>query len=198
VATISLEKGQKISLDKEAPGLKKIIVGLGWRERSTAGIDFDLDASAFMLNAQNRVGHDANFIFYNPKFQVSPCGSVKHSGDNLSGGHDDGDCEQIVINLETVPESVQKIVIAVTIYKAALRQQNFGQVENAYARIVNEQTGETVARYNLTENYSVETALQMLEIYRHNNEWRVGAIGAGYANGLEGIARSYGLDVEGG
>jgi tellurium resistance protein TerD len=198
VATISLEKGQKISLDKEAPGLKKIIVGLGWKERSTEGIDFDLDASAFMLNAQNRVANDHHFIFYHPSFQSDASGSVKHSGDNLSGGQSDDDCEQIEIDLETVPESVKKIVIAVTIYKARERGQNFGQVKDAYARIVNQSTGETVARYNLTETYSTETALEVLELYRHNGEWRIGAIGAGYSNGLAGIAGSYGLDVDGG
>ena len=198
MATISLEKGQKISLDKEAPGLKKIIVGLGWKERETAGVDFDLDASAFMLNAQDRVVHDNHFIFYGPAYQVSPCGSVVHSGDNLSGSHTDDDAEQIKINLETVPESVKKIVIAITIYKARDRKQNFGQVKDAFARIVNEQTGDEVARYNLTETYSTETALQVIELYRHGGEWRLGAIGQGYANGLEGIAKSFGLDVAGG
>lgn len=198
MATISLEKGQKISLDKEAPGLRKIIVGLGWRERSTPGKDFDLDASAFMLNERNRVLSDNHFIFYNPAFNCSPCSSVQHSGDNVSGGDGDKDCEQITINLETVPQAIKKIVIAVTIYKAGERQQNFGMVQNAYARIVNEETGGEVARYNLTENYGAETALEMLEIYRHNDEWRVGARGDGYAKGLAGIAGSYGLDVEGG
>ncbi|MDT8924855.1 MULTISPECIES: TerD family protein [Pseudomonas] len=202
INTINLDKGQRISLDKAAPGLKKIIVGLGWRESGVPGVAFDLDASALMLNAQNRVGQDHHFIFYNAAFQVSPCGSVRHSGDNLSGAQNDEECEQISINLETLPESVKRIVVAVTIYKATERGQSFGQVRDAFAQIKNEETGETVARYNLTHTYDKETALEMLEIYRYSdgnvNEWRVGAIGQGYSQGLNGIASRYGLDVTGG
>lgn len=189
---ISLNKGGRISLSKEAPDLKKVHIGLGWDPRSTDGTDFDLDASAFLLNAQGKVRSDADFIFYNQLRSVE--GSVEHTGDNLTGGGD-GDDEVIMIDLAKVPADVQKVAFTVTIHDADARRQNFGQVANAFIRVVNAETQAEVARYDLTEDASTETAMIFGEIYRHGNEWRFSAVGQGYAGGLAAMCRQYGVNI---
>jgi len=189
---ISLSKGGRISLTKEAPDLKKIRVGLGWDERATDGAAFDLDASAFMLSAGGKVRSDADFIFYNQL--RSRCGSVEHTGDNLTGSGA-GDDEVIMVDLAKVPPEVQKIVFTVTIYEADQRRQNFGQVQNAFIRLVNAETNVEVARYDLTEDASTETAMIFGELYRHGNEWRFSAVGQGYSGGLAAMCRQFGVTV---
>jgi tellurium resistance protein TerD len=189
---ISLNKGGRISLNKEAPDLKKIHVGLGWDERATDGSAFDLDASAFMLKADGKVRSDADFIFYNQL--RSPCGAVEHTGDNLTGGGE-GDDEVIMVDLTKVPNDVQKVVFTVTIHEAEQRRQNFGQVQNAFIRLVNAETNAEVARYDLTEEASIETAMIFGEIYRHGNEWRFAAVGQGYAGGLAAMCHQYGVNI---
>ena len=189
---ISLNKGGRLSLDKEAPGLKKVLIGLGWDARATDGADFDLDASAFMLNASGKVRSDTDFIFYNQL--KSTCGSVQHTGDNLTGAGE-GDDETIMVDLARVPAEVQKITFTVTIHEADQRRQNFGQVQNAYIRVVNAETNVEVARYDLAEDASTETAMIFGELYRHGNEWRFSAVGQGYAGGLAAMCRQYGINV---
>jgi len=189
---ISLNKGGRLSLDKEAPGLKKVLIGLGWDARATDGADFDLDASAFMLNASGKVRSDTDFIFYNQL--KSTCGSVQHTGDNLTGAGE-GDDETIMVDLARVPAEVQKIAFTVTIHEADQRRQNFGQVQNAYIRVVNAETNVEVARYDLAEDASTETAMIFGELYRHGNEWRFSAVGQGYAGGLAAMCRQYGINV---
>ena len=186
---ISLSKGQKISLEKEAPGLKKVIVGLGWDTKSgDTGADFDLDASCFMVGETNKIVSDSHFIFYNnPK---SPDGSVEHKGDNRTGAGD-GDDEQIKIDLSKVANDTKKIIFAVTIHDAESRKQNFGQVSNAYVRLVNEENNQEVARFDLAEDYSTETAMLMTELYKHNNEWKMTALGSGYTGGLAAMLNVY-------
>jgi tellurium resistance protein TerD len=198
MAAINLDKGQKIDLDKVDADLKRLRVGLGWKERNTTGEDFDLDASAFMLGANGKVAMDNHFIFYHKHFMVSPCGSVKHMGDNKIGGSGDEDVEQIEIDLTKVPVMVSKIVLAVTIYKGAERKQNFGMVNDTFARIVNQDTGKEVIRFNLTEKFSTETAMLVMEIYRYEGSWRVGGVGQGFAGGLNAMAQGFGLDTSGG
>lgn len=190
---ISLQKGQKVDLTKSNPGLSKIIVGLGWDvNKYDGGKDFDLDTAAFMLNGEGKVAKDLDFIFYNnPK---SSEGAVTHTGDNRSGAGD-GDDEQIKIDLALVPATVQKISFSITIHEAKERNQNFGQVSNAYARVLNEATGEELIRYDLGEDFSVETAVVVGELYRNNAEWKFNAIGSGYQNGLAGLCKDFGLDV---
>jgi len=189
---ISLNKGGRLSLNKEAPDLKKVLVGLGWDARSTDGVDFDLDASAFLLSASGKVRSDADFIFYNQL--KSSCGSVQHTGDNLTGAGE-GDDEVIMIDLARVPADVQKIAFTVTIHEAEQRRQNFGQVMNAYIRIVNAETQAEITRYDLAEDASTETAMIFGELYRHSGEWRFSAVGQGYIGGLAAMCRQYGINI---
>ena len=189
---LSLQKGGNLSLSKEAPGLTKILVGLGWDPRSTDSTQFDLDASAFLLNASGKVRGDADFIFYNQL--KSPDGSVEHTGDNRDGAGD-GDDEAIKVDLSRVPVDVDKIAFTVTIHDAENRRQNFGQVGNSFIRIVNETNGSEIVRYDLAEDASTETAMIFAELYRHNSEWKFRAVGQGYAGGLKALANGYGLTV---
>jgi tellurium resistance protein TerD len=189
---ISLVKGGNVSLNKEAPGLQQILVGLGWDARSTDGVDFDLDASAFLLKEDGKVRGADDFIFYNNK--KSQDGAVEHTGDNLTG-QGEGDDESIKINLATIPQNVQKIAISVTIHEAESRHQNFGMVSNAFIRIVNLADNKEIARFDLSEDMSVETAMIFGEIYRHSGEWKFKAIGQGFSGGLGSLAKGFGLDV---
>ncbi|BAJ32589.1 MULTISPECIES: TerD family protein [Kitasatospora] len=189
---VSLAKGGNVSLTKEAPGLTNVIVGLGWDVRATTGADFDLDASAMLCGEGGRVLSDQHFVFYNNL--RSPEGSVEHSGDNLTGGGD-GDDEQIKVDLTAIPPQVAKVVFPVSIYDAENRHQSFGQVRNAFIRVVNEADGSEVARYDLSEDASTETAMVFGELYRYGSEWKFRAIGQGYASGLRGIALDYGVNV---
>ena len=189
---VSLAKGGNVSLSKEAPGLSAVIVGLGWDVRTTTGADYDLDASALLCNALGKVVSDQHFVFFNNL--RSPEGSVEHSGDNLTGGGD-GDDEQIKVDLARVPADVAKVVFPVSIYDADARLQNFGQVRNAFIRIVNQANGQEIARYDLSEDASTETAMVFGELYRNGGEWKFRAIGQGYASGLRGIAQDFGVNV---
>ncbi len=189
---ISLNKGGNISLSKTDPNLKNIIVGLGWDARPTDGADFDLDASAFMVKDDGKVRSDSDFIFYNQ--MRSTCGSVEHTGDNRTGAGD-GDDEALIVLLDKVPMDIQKIAFTVTIHDADMRKQNFGQVSNAFVRIINKETNNEVARYDLSEDASIETAMIFGEIYRHSGEWKFRAVGQGYAGGLAALARQYGINI---
>jgi tellurium resistance protein TerD len=189
---ISLSKGGNVSLSKSEPGLKNILIGLGWDARSTDGHDFDLDASAFLLGANGKVPNETAFIFYNNL--QSPEGAVVHTGDNKTGSGD-GDDEALKVSLDLVPTTVQTVAITVTIHDAEGRRQNFGQVKNAFIRIVNDETGKEIARYDLSEDYSTETAMIFGEIYRHNEDWKFRAVGQGYAGGLAAMCSQYGIDV---
>jgi tellurium resistance protein TerD len=188
---LSLQKGGNLSLSKEAPGLTKIVVGLGWDPRSTDGTQFDLDASAFLLNASGKVRSDADFIFYNQLKSLD--GSVEHTGDNRDGAGD-GDDEAIKVDLSRVPADVDKIAFTVTIHDAESRRQNFGQVSNSFIRIINEANSSEIVRYDLAEDASTETAMIFAELYRHSNEWKFRAVGQGYAGGLRALANSYGMN----
>lgn len=189
---VSLQKGGNVSLDKAAPGMTKILLGLGWDERATDGAEFDLDASVFLLTDQGKVRNDQDFIFYNNL--SSPCGSVVHQGDNRTGAGD-GDDEAVKVDLSKVPADVQKVSVTVTIHDAESRNQNFGQVSNAFIRVVNDETNEEVARYDLSEDYSIETAMIFGELYRHNGEWKFKAVGQGYQGGLRAMASDYGINL---
>jgi tellurium resistance protein TerD len=189
---VSLVKGANVSLTKEAPGLTNVVVGLGWDVRSTTGADYDLDASAIMLNASGKVLSDNHFVFFNNL--VSPDGTVEHTGDNLTGVGD-GDDESIKVNLAAMAPEVAKIVFAVSIYDADARRQNFGQVSNAFIRVVNGLDDRELTRLDLTEDASTETAMVFGELYRHGSDWKFRAVGQGYASGLAGIARDYGVNV---
>lgn len=189
---ITLSKGQNVSLSKTDPSLTKIVIGLGWDPRKTDGQDFDLDASAFMLSETGKVRGDADFIFFNQL--KSGCGSVEHTGDNLTGDGD-GDDEQIKVNLTSVPANVQKVAITVTIHEAEQRGQSFGQVGNAFIRVINQDTNAEVVRYDLSEDYSTETAMIFGEVYRHNGEWKFKAVGQGYAGGLAAMCNQFGINV---
>jgi|TARA_B110001469_G_C9644259_1_gene324975 tellurium resistance protein TerD len=189
---VSLQKGGNVSLDKAAPGMTKILIGLGWDERATDGAEFDLDASLFLLNSQGKARGDNDFIFYNKL--TSDCGSVVHQGDNRTG-EGDGDDEAMKIDLSKVPAEVNKVAVTVTIHDAQSRNQNFGQVANAFMRVVNDENNEEIARYDLSEDYSVETAMIFGEIYRHNGEWKFKAIGQGYEGGLKALAIGYGINI---
>jgi tellurium resistance protein TerD len=189
---LSLSKGGNISLSKEAPGLTRVLVGLGWDTRATDGGDFDLDASAFLLTATGKVRSDADFIFYNQLKSVD--GSVAHTGDNRTGAGD-GDDEAIEIDFAKVPAEVAKVAIAVTIHDADSRRLNFGMVSNAYVRVVNQANNQEVARYDLAEDASTETALIFAEVYRHNGEWKFKAVGQGFKGGLGPLARNFGVNV---
>ncbi len=186
---ISLQKGQKVSLEKVAPGLKAAFIGLGWDVNLTdTGEDFDLDASAFMLNSSEKLLSEEHFIFYNNL--TDPQESVKLMGDNRTG-EGSGDDEVIIIELRKVPEEVMRIVITITIHEADKRKQNFGQVTNAFVRIVDVETKEEVLRYDLGEDYSIETALIMAELYRKDGQWRINAVGEGYQGGLQALLDRY-------
>jgi tellurium resistance protein TerD len=189
---LSLQKGGNVSLSKVEADLKKLLIGLGWDARSTDGQPFDLDASLFMLAENGSVRSDADFIFYNQA--KSSDGSVEHTGDNLTG-EGDGDDESIKVNLPNLPANVQKLVVAVTIHDADARRQNFGQVQSAYIRIVNDDNQRELARYDLSEDASTETAMIFGEIYRHNGEWKFRAVGQGFNGGLGPLARSFGVNV---
>ncbi len=192
MSTISLKKGQKIDLTKTNPGLKKCLLGLGWDVKKFSGPDFDLDASVFLLGANGKVRKDGDFIFYNNL--VSDEGCVVHTGDNRTGDGD-GDDEVIQVTLSTIPADVEKIAFTVTIHDAEVLNQNFGQVCNAYVRLVDEDTGQELIRYDLGEDFSTETAAVFAELYRHNGEWKFNAVGSGFEGGLAALARAYGLTV---
>jgi tellurium resistance protein TerD len=189
---ISLQKGGNVNLSKEAPGLKEVVIGLGWDARATDGAEFDLDASAFLAKSDGKVRTDADFIFYNNA--TSADGSVKHLGDNRSGAGE-GDDEQVKVNLAGVPADVEKISVCVTIHDGETRRQNFGQVSNAFIRVVNSADGKELARYDLTEDGSSETAMIFGELYRAGSEWKFRAIGQGFKGGLGPLAQNYGVSI---
>ena len=191
---VNLQKGQKVSLTKGNPGLSKVVVGLGWDVNAyDTGGEFDLDTAAFLLTDNGRVSTSDDFVFYgNLKH---PSGCVEHLGDNLTGVGA-GDDEQIKLNLSLIPEKYTKIAFTVTIYDAEIRNQNFGQVNNAFIRIFDENSGEELLRYDLGEDFSIETAIVFGELYRNNGEWKFNAIGSGYQGGLAALCANYGVDVE--
>lgn len=189
---VSLSKGSNVSLSKLDPNLSKILVGLGWDPRSTDGAEFDLDASVFLLNKAGKVRGDSDFIFYNNLKAVD--GSVEHTGDNRSG-QGDGDDEAIKINLPLVHADVDKIIFVVTIHDAQTRRQSFGQVAGAFIRVVNDETGSEIARYDLSEDASTETAMLFGELYRNAGEWKFRAVGQGYAGGLAAVCAQYGISA---
>lgn len=191
---ISLQKGQKVSLTKGNPGLKNVVVGLGWDvNQFDTGGDFDLDAAAFMLTDAGKVSGQEDFVFFGNL--THPSGSVQHMGDNLTGAGE-GDDEQIKIDLTKVPENITKIAFTVTIYEPEKRRQNFGQINNAFIRIYNEDTGEEMLRYDLGEDFSIETAAVFGEVYKNGSEWKFNAIGSGYQGGLAALCVQYGVEVE--
>lgn len=189
---VSLSKGGNVSLTKAAPNLTAVTVGLGWDIRSTTGADFDLDASAIALGADKKALSDQHFVFFNNL--KSPDGSIEHTGDNLTG-EGEGDDESIKVNLAAVPPNVDTVTFPVSIYDADARSQSFGQVRNAFIRVVNQADNSELARYDLTEDASTETAMVFGELYRNGAEWKFRAVGQGYASGLAGIARDFGVNV---
>ncbi|HCF6049863.1 TerD family protein [Pseudomonas aeruginosa] len=189
---VSLSKGGNVSLSKEAPGLSEVVVGLGWDPRVTDGTEFDLDASIFITGENGKVLNDSSFIFYNNK--KSTDGSVEHLGDNRSG-QGDGDDEQVNVKLTGLGADVKKLVFAVTIHDAEARKQSFGQVSNAYIRVLNKADGKEIARYDLSEDASTETAMIFGELYRHNDEFKFKAIGQGFAGGLKPLAEAHGVSI---
>ena len=190
---INLSKGQKVDLTKGNPGLKSIMVGLGWDVNAfDSGADFDLDAAAFMLGANGRCPTEKEFIFYGNLEHSS--GSIKHMGDNLTG-EGEGDDEAIHVDLSKLPPYVEKVAFTVTIYEAEARRQNFGQVSNSYIRILDQTTGAELIRYDLGEDFSIETAIVVGELYRHNGEWKFNAIGSGFQGGLAALCGHYGIEV---
>ncbi len=191
---INLSKGQKVSLTKGNPGLSKIMVGLGWDVNVfDSGADFDLDASAFLTGANGKCPTEKEFIFYGNLEHAS--GAVKHMGDNLTG-EGEGDDEQIEVDLSLLPANIQKVAFTVTIYDAERRRQNFGQVSNAYCRIVDESSGTELVRFDLGEDFSIETAVVVGELYKNNDEWKFNAIGSGFQGGLAALCGHYGIDAE--
>ncbi len=189
---LSLTKGGNVSLTKTDPNLVRILIGLGWDERATDGASFDLDASAFLLGASGKVRGDHDFIFYNQLRSVD--GAIEHTGDNRSG-LGDGDDETLMVDLSKVSADIDKAAITVTIHDAAARGQNFGQIANAFIRVVNQDTGIEIVRFDLAEDYSTETAMVFGELYRHNSEWKFRAVGQGYAGGLAAMCQQYGISV---
>jgi tellurium resistance protein TerD len=190
---INLQKGQKVDLTKTNPGLKKIIIGLGWDTNKFDGSqDFDLDAAAFLAGAGGKVLSDADFVFYGNLQHAS--GGVTHTGDNLTG-EGEGDDEQIKVDLSKVPANIEKIDFTCTIYDADARKQNFGMVQNAFIRIVNEETNAEIMRYDLGEDFSIETAIIFGELYRNNGEWKFNAIGSGFQGGLRALCLNFGVNV---
>lgn len=190
---ITLKKGEKINLTKGNPGLKNIKLGLGWDINSfDSGYDYDLDVSIFMVGESGRVERDEDFVFYNNLKHIS--GAVEHLGDNRTG-EGDGDDEEILVDLELMPNHIQKIAVAVTIYEAKERRQNFGQVSNSYIRVLNSENEEEILRYDLGEEFSIETAIVACELYKYNGEWKFSAVGSGFEGGLEALCKNYGLNV---
>jgi tellurium resistance protein TerD len=189
---ISLQKGGNVNLSKEAPGLKKMTIGLGWDTRATDGAAFDLDGAVFLLNTTGKVRSDADFIFYNNL--KSADGSIVHSGDNLTGAGE-GDDETVSIDLSTVPADIDKIVVGVTIHDAEARRQNFGMVSKAFIRCINADGGAEIARYDLSEDGSTEAAMVFGEVYRNGTDWKFRAIGQGFQGGLGPLAKSFGVAV---
>ena len=190
---ITLSKGQKVRLTKGNPGLENIVVGLGWdTNKYDGGFDFDLDSAAFLLGENDKVNSDSDFIFYNNLKHSS--GAVQHLGDNLTG-EGDGDDEQVKLDLSLVPQNVNKIAFTVTIHEAQERRQNFGQVNNSYVRVVNADTNQELLKYELGEDFSIETAVVVCEIYRHNGEWKFNALGSGFEGGLEALCKNFGVNV---
>jgi tellurium resistance protein TerD len=189
---ISLSKGGNVSLSKEAPGLTKIVIGLGWDTRATDGAKFDLDASAFLLKEDGKVRSDADFIFFNQL--KSADGSVEHTGDNTTG-EGEGDDETIKVDISRVPADITKIAISVTIHDAETRKQNFGMVSNAFVRVLNAVNSQEIVRYDLSEDFSIETALTFGELYRNGTEWKFRAVGQGFSGGLGPLAKNFGVNV---
>ena len=189
---VSLTKGGNVNLSKESPGLTKVALGLGWDSRATDGAEFDLDAVAFLVSADGKVSGDGDFIFYNNL--KSTCGAVEHQGDNRDG-EGEGDDEVVEITLASVAATTQRVVIAVTIHDAEKRGQNFGQVSNAFIRVVDTSNSNEIARYDLSEDASVETAMIFGELYRHNGDWKFKAVGQGFAGGLGPLAASFGVNI---
>jgi len=189
---VSLSKGGNVNLSKEVPNLNKIVVGLGWAERATDGVAFDLDASAFLLKADDKVRSDKDFCFYGEKIVAD--GAVQHAGDDRTGAGA-GDDETIKIELSRVPVDINRVVFCVTIDEGETRHQNFGQVRNAYIRVINEDGGVELARYDLSEDASTETAMIFGELYRNGTDWKFRAVGQGFAGGLAPLATSFGLSV---
>lgn len=189
---VSLTKGGNVSLSKEAPGLKKIVLGLGWDPRKTDGKEFDLDAMVFLTADTGKVRSDADFVFFNNK--TSADGSVVHGGDNRSGAGD-GDDETIAIDLEKIPDDVAKIMATVVIYEGKERSQNFGMVDKAYIRVLNGDGGAEIARFDLSEDAGTVTAMIFGEIYRNGAEWKFKAIGQGYDGGFQALVQSYGVNA---
>ncbi|MFO1373423.1 MAG: TerD family protein [Agitococcus sp.] len=189
---LSLQKGGNLSLSKAALNLTHILIGLGWDVRTTDGAAFDLDASLFMLGENGKVRSDADFIFYNQA--KSTCGSVEHTGDNRTGAGD-GDDESIKVNLTGVPANVSRLVVTVTIHEADSRRQSFGQVGGAFMRIVNAADSSEIARFDLSEDYSTETAMIFGEVYRHGGEWKFKAVGQGYSGGLYAMCQQFGVNI---
>ncbi|AIZ59044.1 MULTISPECIES: TerD family protein [Bacillus] len=190
---IQLSKGQRVDLTKTNPGLTKVMIGLGWdTNKYSGGAEFDLDASAFLVDANNRCQQDTDFVFYNNL--QHPSGSVTHTGDNRTG-EGDGDDEQILVDFSKIPANIDRIGITVTIHDAETRSQNFGQVSNAFVRVVNEEGGEELIRFDLGEDFSIETAVVVCELYRHGSDWKFNAIGSGFSGGLAALCQNYGLEV---
>ena len=190
---VSLSKGQKVDLTKTNPGLTNVVVGLGWdTNKYDGGNDFDLDSSVFLLGENGKVTNETDFIFYNNPQGAN--GAVVHTGDNRTGAGD-GDDEGVKVNLTSIPANIQRIAFTITIHDADSRNQNFGQVSNAYGRIYNEANGEELIRYDLGEDFSIETAIVVGELYRHNGEWKFSAIGSGYQGGLAALATDFGLQI---
>ena len=190
---VSLQKGQKVSLTKGNPGLNNVVVGIGWDVNAfDTGGDFDLDGAAFCLSDTGKVTDQKDFVFFGNL--THPSGGIQHLGDNLTGAGD-GDDEQIHIDLSNVPANISKIAFTVTIYDAEVRRQNFGQVSNAFIRIVDEATGTELIRYDLGEDFSIETAIVVGELYRNNGEWKFNAIGSGFQGGLAALCGHYGIQV---
>ncbi len=190
---ISLQKGGNVNLSKTDPSLKQVMLGLGWDARSSDGVDFDLDASIFMVTESGRVRTDSDFIFYGQL--RSACGSIEHTGDNRTG-EGDGDDEALNIKLDQVPAAVVRLVVAVTIHEAQARKQNFGMVRDAFIRLVNGETNIEITRFDLSEDSSTETAMVFGEVYRYGSEWKFKAVGQGYAGGLRALAIQHGVDVQ--
>lgn len=190
---VSLKKGQKVSISKEGSGLNEIMVGLGWdTNRFDTGGQFDLDSAAFLLQENGKVADSKDFVFFGSPSHAS--GGVIHQGDNLTGAGE-GDDEKMKIDLSKIPANVAKVAFSVTIYEADERCQNFGQVDNAFIRVCNEKTGEEMVRYDLSEDFSIETAVVLGELYRHNGEWKFNAIGSGFQGGLAALCSNYGVEV---
>lgn len=190
---ITLAKGQKVSLTKGNPGLKNILIGLGWdTNKYDGGFDFDLDTAAFLTDENGKVINDLDFVFYNNLKHSS--GSVEHLGDNRTG-EGDGDDEQILVDLSKIPSNINKVAFTVTIHEALERRQNFGQVSNSYIRVLNKDTNEELIKYELGEDFSIETAVVVAEIYRHNGEWKFNALGSGFEGGLAALCKNFGINI---